>query len=526
MPTRTSGLLLHITSLPSRFGIGDLGPEARAFADFLGDSGQSLWQVLPVNPVDGACGNSPYSSISAFAGNTLLVSPERMVEGGLLDSSDLKSAPAFAEGRADYDGARRFREPLFRKAYSRFAADERFRSGFEAFRERSAGWLDEYVRFLVLKRMFGGAVWCGWPSEYRDRDSGALSLLDRENREEYEYLSFLQYVFFSQWNALRAECAARNIRIIGDIPIYVNYDSPEVWAHPERFRLDSEKRPAAVAGVPPDYFSSTGQLWGNPVYDWKALCHEGYAFWIDRLAHNLALFDLVRIDHFRGLVAFWEVPFGEKTAVNGKWVKAPVRELFDTLRTHFPALPVLAEDLGVITPDVRAVMSAYGFPGMKVLLFAFGDSTATNPYIPHNHIPPCVIYTGTHDNNTVRGWFDCDASESEKENLFRYLGRRIEADRIAEEFMRLAYMSVADTAIVPVQDMLGLGAEARMNTPSVARGNWEWRLAPGALTPEIASRLKELAVTYGRYGVEEDDESQSEEAAVYGDSVEEYDSNL
>lgn len=498
MSMRGSGILLPITSLPSRFGIGDMGPAARDFADFLHDAGQTFWQVLPVNPVDGACGNSPYSSISAFAGNTLLISPELMVEEGFFDAADLEGIPFFSKGRADYDGAGRIRESLFRKAFGVFSEEDRLRSEFERFRERSAEWLTDFTRFLVLKRKFGGAVFSDWPAEYRDRDSGALDLLDNEYGDEITYLSFLQFLFFRQWDALRARCAERCIRIIGDIPIYVTTDSPEVWSHPRRFKLDGAKKPVAVAGVPPDYFSATGQLWGNPLYDWDELRKEGYAFWINRLAHNLAMFDLVRIDHFRGLVAYWEVPAGETTAVKGRWVKAPVRELLDTLRAHFPCLPVLAEDLGVITPDVSEVMAAYGLPGMKVLLFAFGDSTATNLYTPHNHIPNCVIYTGTHDNNTVRGWFDHDASAREKENLFRYLGRTVSARHIAEELVRLALMSVADTAIVPIQDVLGLGAGARINTPSVAWGNWEWRLPPGALTPEVACGLREMAETYGR----------------------------
>ena len=498
MHTRESGLLLHITSLPSRFGVGDLGPVACEFADFLSDAGQKYWQVLPVNPVDGVCGNSPYSSISAFAGNTLLVSLERMVEEGLLDAADLESVPPFPKGRADYNGARRFREPLFRKAFERFSSEGGQCSDFVRFREREAVWLTEYARFLVLKRSFGGAVWNDWPAPFRDRDPDALRRVDEKYTEETAFIAFLQYLFFRQWEMLRAYCADRGIRIIGDIPIYVTIDSPEVWSHPRRFKLDGEKKPVAVSGVPPDYFSATGQLWGNPVYDWEELRREGYAFWIDRLAHNLALFDLVRIDHFRGLVAYWEVPSEETTAVNGRWVEAPVRDLLDALLSRFPILPVLAEDLGIITPDVLEVMNSYGFPGMKVLLFAFGDSTALNPYTPHNHIHNCVVYTGTHDNNTVRGWFDHDASELEKENLFRYLGRTFAANRCAEEFVRLAFMSVADTAIVPVQDVLGLGAKARMNTPSVARGNWKWRLSPGMLSPEVACRLREMAETYGR----------------------------
>ncbi|MDP2984928.1 MAG: 4-alpha-glucanotransferase, partial [Candidatus Latescibacter sp.] len=357
---------------------------------------------------------------------------------------------------------------------------------------------DDFALFVALKKEFGGAVWSDWPCELRDREQNAMKNAEDCFGEAVGYTKFLQYVFFKQYTALKDYCRERNIQMIGDIPIYVNYDSPDVWKNPELFKLNEWKKPAFIAGVPPDYFSATGQLWGNPVYDWDALKKQGYLWWIRRFEHNFNLFDLVRVDHFRGFIAYWEVGAGEKTAVNGNWIKAPAEDFFKTLLRRFPVFPVLAEDLGVINADVREIMRQYEFPGMKVLLFAFGGAPAKNPYTPHNHVKDCVVYTGTHDNNTVKGWFEKDAGKEEKENFFRYLGRTVPPEEISGEFLRMAMMSVANTIIIPVQDILNLGAEARMNTPSTASGNWKWRLAPGALTPEIAAMLKELTEIYGR----------------------------
>ncbi len=372
------------------------------------------------------------------------------------------------------------------------------RPEYDQFISGNAFWLDDYARFLALKTKFKGAVWSDWPAAYRDRDPGAVRIVDEDFRELIESIRFQQYVFHSQWAALRRLCNGFGIKIIGDIPIYVNYDSPDVWTNPERFRLDNNKKPIAVAGVPPDYFSETGQLWGNPVYNWDNMREHGFSWWIDRLAHNLFLFDLVRIDHFRGLAAFWEVPAGEKTAKNGKWTPAPAVEFLDALRSRFPGLPVIAEDLGLITPDVHEIMDRYGFPGMKVLLFAFGDDPRKNPYAPHNHVANSVAYTGTHDNNTVRGWFENDASKEEKERLFEYIGRTLPVETVAWEFICMAMRSIANTAIIPIQDVLNLGAESRMNRPSTATGNWEWRLSPEALTPDVARRLRDITEETGR----------------------------
>lgn len=498
MNTRESGILLHLTSLPSRFGIGDLGPGAHAFADFLSASGQSLWQVLPVNPTQMVHGNSPYSSVSAFAGNPLLISPELMVQDGFLNPEDIRDVPSFPRKHVDFETATAYKQGLLDLAAGRFRSAGAFHPDHDRFLAENAHWLDDYARFLVLKQKFAGAVWNEWPAEYRDYTPGAMRRTDGEFADRIAAIRFEQFVFHLQWAAFRNYCAGRGVRIIGDIPIYVNLDSPDVWTHPDRFKLDGDGRPVAVAGVPPDYFSETGQLWGNPVYDWDTLKANRYSWWLDRIAHNQFLFDTLRIDHFRGLVAYWEVPAGEKTAQNGAWVPVPTEDFLDTVTAAFPGLPVIAEDLGIITPDVRAAMEKYGFPGMKVLLFAFGDDTWTNPYAPHNHVPNSVVYTGTHDNNTTRGWFEKDATSDEKGRLFNYIGHTVKAENAAWEFIGMAMRSVSKWAIIPLQDVLNLGADARMNRPSTATGNWAWRLAPNALTQDIVTRLRNITAETGR----------------------------
>lgn len=498
MKNRTSGVLLHITSLPSSFGIGDLGPGAFRFVDFLHDSGQTYWQVLPLNPVDMAHGNSPYSSISAFAGNPLLISPEQMVINGFLNKNDISDLPLFPLDSVDYAGVAAFKQSLFTIAYERFEKDQMNCEEFNQFCHNHARWLNDFALFVVLKKEFDGAVWGEWPVDLRDRDQEVLKDAVERHCRDIGYIKFLQYLFFKQYETLKVYCRNLTIQIIGDIPIYVNYDSPDVWKNPELFKLNEFKKPAFISGVPPDYFSETGQLWGNPVYNWDALQKQGYLWWIERFEHNLHLFDVVRVDHFRGFISYWEVESGEKTAIKGKWIEAPAEDFFNTLLKRFPVLPILAEDLGIITADVREIMHKYEFPGMKVLLFAFGGTPAKNPYVPHNHVKDCVVYTGTHDNNTVKGWFEMDAGKEEKGNFFRYMGCTVSPEEISCEFLRMAMMSVANTIILPVQDILNLGAEARMNTPSTAHGNWKWRLAPDALTPEISKMLKELTLFYGR----------------------------
>ncbi|MCE5244512.1 MAG: 4-alpha-glucanotransferase [Syntrophobacteraceae bacterium] len=498
MHTRRSGILLHLTSLPSPFGIGDLGPGARRFADFLGAAAQSIWQVLPLSPTSEACGNSPYCSYSAFAGNPLFISPELLVEEGYLVKVDTMDCPQFPAGRVDFEKVAGYKHRLLKRAFGRYWARLGGDCDFREFCKENAYWLDDYALFVSLKERFGGLSWCDWPAPYRNREETALRESREQLKERSEMEKFFQFLFFKQWFGLKRYCNGRKIQIVGDIPIYVSYDSSDVWANPGNFKLDAERNPLFVAGVPPDYFSETGQLWGNPVYDWEALGRAGYSWWLLRIEHNLRLFDMTRLDHFRGFVAYWEVAASEKTAIRGEWVNVPVRDFFDTLLKRFPHLPVIAEDLGVITPDVRQVMTAYGFPGMKLLHFAFGEDLPINPYAPHNHEPNCVVYTGTHDNNTTRGWFENDLDDRGKELLAEYLGRSPAKDSVHRDLLRLAMMSVADTAITPMQDVLGLGEDARMNMPSVAFGNWGWRVKPEQLTPAVEEELAAMSRLFGR----------------------------
>ncbi len=495
---RCSGILLHITSLPSPHAVGDLGPGAYAFADFLAQAKQSLWQILPLNPTDGAHGNSPYSSTSAFAGNTILVSPELLVEEGLLKREDLAGRGEQPGAQCDYGAAALEKRHILDRAYVRFLSSGWKRNEYERFSAEKARWLDDYALFTALKRHSGGAVWSKWPKEYRDRDEAAIRAAGIRFAEDIDRSKFLQFLFFRQWMFLKAYCGAQDIRLIGDIPIYVNFDSADVWTQDRIFKLDAQREPMFVAGVPPDYFSATGQLWGNPVYDWDALKASGYRWWIGRFAHNLEAFDYVRIDHFRGFVGYWEVPAGEKTAVNGRWVEAPARDFFAALLARFPGIPLIAEDLGVITPDVKEVMARLDIPGMRVLLFAFGDDDPKQPYLPHNYVRNCIAYTGTHDNNTARGWFAGEAKPEERRRLLRYLGREVAPETVPAELVRLLMMSIADAVIVPMQDILGLGEEARMNRPAVPEENWEWRLLPEQLGPALAQSLAAMTETYGR----------------------------
>jgi 4-alpha-glucanotransferase len=498
MKTRRSGVLLHLTSLPSPYGIGDLGPGAYRFADFLADAGQSIWQILPLNPTSPASGNSPYSSLSAFAGNPLLISPERLVQDGFLAPAEVEEALSCDGEKVDYAAASVYKFNLLRKAFERFACGNREDFGFAGFCRDHAYWLNDYALFVALKEHFKGIEWGAWQSEIRHRTAAILQewqelLADRVLAEK-----FFQYLFFRQWLALKSYCNQKNIQLIGDLPIYVSYDSVDVWSHPLLFELDEEQRPAVVAGVPPDYFSVTGQLWGNPVYRWQVLQQSGYRWWIQRFEHNLRLFDVIRLDHFRGFVGYWAIPAFEATAINGRWEPAPALEFFRVLAKRFSYLPIIAEDLGVITPDVREVMACFGFPGMKVLQFAFDGDPSANPYAPHNHSRNSFVYTGTHDNNTTRGWFGRELDARGKETLCRYLGRTVDEAEVHWELVRIAMMSVGATAIIPMQDLLGLGEEARMNVPAVPQGNWAWRLGSAQLSPGLAHKLARITELYGR----------------------------
>jgi 4-alpha-glucanotransferase len=497
MKGRASGILLHLTSLPGRFGIGDLGPTSRQFIDFLAEAGQSYWQILPLNPTLPIHCNSPYASTSAFACNTLLVSPELLAEEGLLDWAELDRADLPLDGPVNYLPVQEVKHKLLRQAHSRFAK-RKDDADYRRFCREEESWLNDFALFASLRERFSDRAWTDWPHELRDREKSALQKAADELSERVSYEKFLQYVFFKQWAALKEYCAQRSIQIIGDIPIYVNDDSADVWANPELFKLDDQKRPVYVAGVPPDYFSQTGQRWGNPVYEWEMHRRTGYAWWVRRLAHNMRLTDFVRVDHFRGFLAYWQIAAREKTAVNGTWVEAPAMDFFTQLSRKFSYLPIIAEDLGVITPDVRELMNHFEFPGMRILLFSFGPDMPHNPYIPHNLPRNCVAYTGTHDNNTARGWFESEATDEDKGRLFSYSGRTIEPAQVPREMMRLLMMSAANTVIFPMQDVLGLGSDARMNFPSTTQGNWEWRLTPEQLSEADATWLREMTQVYAR----------------------------
>ena len=502
---RSSGILLHPTSLPGPFGIGDFGPQAYAFADFLRSSGQSLWQVLPLGPT--GYGDSPYACYSAFAGNTLLISPEQLVSEGLLSGSELPSTAPLSGECVNFAHAHEAKDSLLRKAYENYkrTTDTSLRSAFETFAQQYTGWLEDYALFRALKDAHGGIAWNKWESALVRRTPAALARAHEQLRDEIEAQMFYQFLFFRQWFALKSYCNENGIKVVGDLPIFVAHDSADVWTNPEEFKLDKEGTPLFVAGVPPDYFSTTGQLWGNPLYDWDRIQQEGFKWWIERVRATLNVVDIVRVDHFRGFAACWEIPGGDETAERGQWVEAPGQQLFAAIRKALGELPIIAEDLGVITPDVVALRDQFGFPGMRILQFGFGSDTK-NIDLPHNYTTNIVAYTGTHDNDTTVGWFQSVAGEGstrtakqielERRFCLNYLNSH--GKEIHWDFIRAVLASVADTAIVPLQDVLGLGTEARMNLPNTTKGNWSWRFKADALTEKIGSRLSELTELYGR----------------------------
>ena len=503
---RASGILLHPTSLPGRFGIGDLGSGAYRFADFLASTGQRLWQMLPIGPT--GYGNSPYQCLSVFAGNPLFIGLEKLAEDGFLEPSDLENAPSFPDGSVDYDMVTRFKSPLLQKSFEAFTekAGAAEQDRFETFCQRTASWLDTYSLFMAFTESRGLSAWNTWEDDVRRREPEALRFWSKKLNHEIRCHKYQQYQFFKQWSELKQYCNRRGIRLIGDMPIFVAPDSAEVWSRPELFHLDAAGRPTVVAGVPPDYFSRTGQLWGNPLYRWDVMAVHGYEWWIDRFRARRALLDIIRVDHFRGFEKYWEVPGTELTAMNGRWVPGPGVDLFRAVHRALGDMPIIAEDLGVITPEVDALRDELGFPGMRLLQIAFGRDPKADEYKPHNYPRNCVVYTGTHDNNTTVGWFrdtsreDTTQSREEKdrerEAALKYLGR--DGQEINWDFIRLALMSVADTAIIPLQDVLGLGSEARMNLPGTAQGNWRWRFTFDMLTDEIEERLKQLTIIYDR----------------------------
>jgi 4-alpha-glucanotransferase len=491
---RSSGILLHPTSLPSPHGIGDLGDGADQFVDFLVSARQTLWQVLPLGPT--GYGDSPYQSFSTFAGNPLLVSPDRLVADQLLAAEDLLEVPPLPESRVDYGAVIAYKQALFARMAERFrtSSGHALAGDFDRFRRKERAWLDDYALFMALKEAHGGAVWSEWEPAIARRRPSALKSWRTRLADSITQHQLLQFAFARQWQSVQKRARENGIRIVGDLPIFVAYDSADVWSHPDQFFLDERGRPTVVAGVPPDAFSSTGQLWGNPLYRWDVMADRGYDWWVDRLRHTLDHVDLLRIDHFIGLTRYWEVPATEHDAINGRWVLGPGSELLGAARETLGSLPIITEDLGLVTPEVEALRDRFELPGMKVLQFAFGGD-ATNPYLPHRHVPHCVVYTGTHDNDTTVGWF-ATAPAAERSFVQRYLARS--GEDIAYDLIRVALGSVADSAIVPLQDVLGLGSEARMNLPGRPDGNWSWRFTADQLDEAHGERLGEMVELYAR----------------------------
>ena len=493
---RLSGILLHPTSLPSPYGIGDLGQAAYDFIDFLEKSGQHLWQTLPLTPT--GFGDSPYQGFSAFAGQPLLISPRHLVELGFLEENDLCDCPVENETRVDYGTIIPWKTALLKKAFHAFEqqASADILVAFESFIKDNAYWLTDYALYMACKDLHEGREWLAWKEEYRTpTPTTKAKLLDTLNKE-MQYYYFLQFIFQEEWSALKKYANERDVQIIGDIPLFISLDSADVWANQELFQLDSEGYPTVVAGVPPDYFSATGQLWGNPLYDWNVQKKDGYQWWVARVRHQLQLCDYLRIDHFRGLESYWAVPYGEETAINGKWLPGPGADLFFAIEDALgKGLPIIAEDLGIITPEVEALRDQFEFPGMKILQFAF-DSEEESTFLPHQFTTVnCVCYTGTHDNNTTKGWY-ASASEYSRDKVRCYMNT--DGSSIHWDFLRTCLGSIATYAIIPMQDVLGIGEEGRMNTPGVGTDNWAWRYTKHALSDGLAEGLKKITRIYGR----------------------------
>jgi len=496
---RRAGILMHISSLPGKYGIGDFGPEAYKFADFLSRTGQCYWQILPLNQIYKEGGFSPYSSLSAFAGNILFISPELLFKQKLIDSIP-KSIVSKKEDKVNFEDAGKMKEDMLDIAYKNFKKGHSSINikQFNEFKNRESYWLNDYAHFITLKKKYNFISWKNWPGKIRDRQKDALIKFTKENIDNIEREKFAQFIFSLQWKKLKNHCKKKGISIFGDIPIYINYESADVWSNPGYFKLNGNKDILWVAGVPPDYFSEKGQLWGMPVFRWDVMKKEGFSWWIKRIKRNLELFDLVRLDHFRGFYNFWEVPAKEETAINGRWTKAAGIELFNKINKIFPKLPFVAEDLGDVDKEVYNLRDKFGLPGMRILQFAFGKKSSKSIHSLHNHTYNSVVYTGTHDNNTCKGWFKDETSKLERQNLKKYLRKKINQRNINDEMIRLAYMSAAKIAIIPIQDFIGLGSKARINIPSVTEGNWTWRLTKKQLSNQIEKRMRELVLFYGR----------------------------
>jgi 4-alpha-glucanotransferase len=505
LSVRKSGILLHPTSLPGPFGIGDLGPAARAFADMLHDSGQRVWQMLPLGHI--SYGNSPYMSVSAFAGNPFLISPECLLAEGLLSEDDFFDIPQFADGRVDFSSVIPYKIYLLQKAYARFRGlGVEVSPEYAKFREDHAFWLDEYALFVALKDHHGGRSWTQWEPEFALRRPEALERCRRELADEIGFWKFVQFEFFRQWLGVKSYCHEKGITVIGDMPIYVAHDSAEVWSDRELFYLDKAGEPLVVAGVPPDYFCATGQRWGNPIYRWDVMADRGFHWWVERFKMNFTMFDMVRLDHFRGFEGYWEIPARDDTAVHGRWVPGPGKALFDAVSVHLGSPAVIAEDLGVITPEVDSLREELGFPGMRILQMAFGTDPKASEYLPHNHIFNCVVYTATHDHNTTVGWFTAEPGSQSTQTPREVAAERdyvgayfpCEDEPVHWKFVRAALASTARLALFPMQDVLGLDGDCRMNMPGRPYGNWEWRMIPGGFSQEIAAKLREMTRIYQR----------------------------
>ena len=496
---RGAGILLHISSLASPFGIGDMGPQAEAFASFLHRSNQKYWQLLPLNPTEQGQGHSPYSSISSRAGNTLLISPELLAKDNLLDEGELEQYHLPQEGKTNYAEVDRVKSIIFEKAWQNFQGGrgKNLEKSFTEFCEKESYWLDDFALYMLLKQQHACQPWFEWPEEYRVRNKHSIKKLETENGDAINKIKFLQFLFARQWHELKKYCNSHNIQLFGDLPFYVSYDSVDVWSHQDLFSVDKEGKMIGAAGVPPDAFSEDGQLWGMPVFKWDVLKQNGYDWWIERFKKNMELFDILRLDHFRAFADYWEVPANSKTARNGKWIPGPGAHFFSAVRKELGDLPFIAEDLGEINDAVYQLRDEFAFPGMKVLQFAFGEGMPQNPYIPHNYSENFVAYTGTHDNNTIRGWYRQDGSKHHHQ-IEQYVGRRLNEDDIHTVMGRLAYSSVADIAILPLQDVLGLDECGRMNTPASGENNWQWRLLPHQITSDAERELKEWTVLYNR----------------------------
>jgi 4-alpha-glucanotransferase len=491
---RSSGILLHPTSLPGPDGIGDLGPETFRWINFLADTGCSLWQVLPLGPT--GYGDSPYQCFSAFAGNPYLVSPALLLSEGLLTRADLADRPEFPEDHVDFGLVIQWKLEILNRACARFdsVASIDVKADFAAFCKHETDWLDDYAMFMAIKEAHGGVAWGDWPEPLRMRKEAALKKFAEEHGQEIKTHRLRQFFFFRQWQAVHAYAREKDIQIVGDVPIFVAYDSADAWSHPELFYMDSKRRLTCVAGVPPDYFSPTGQLWGNPLYRWEAHKHSGYAWWIKRMRSALAFFDVIRMDHFRGFAGYWEVPAGMPTAEVGRWMPGPGASLFQAIKDALGDLPIIAEDLGKITPDVLELRDGFELPGMRIFQFSF-STDGTDPFLPHNYIENCVAYTGTHDNDTARGWYHT-APESERDFCRRYLGRS--GEDISWDLIRAIWSSVAVMTLAPMQDLLSLDGLARMNFPGKASGNWGWRMPASALNEHLKHRMLELNFLYAR----------------------------